>query len=193
MGYDICALQNPPGAPALFSQLAPDSTVWGWNGTEYLKDVDDREFLAGFTAWGQPRGGVCGVGTQGITISQMHWRAPGTRTSSFAGRAVAAVTAVDENGSTSGSVRMSMIEFRPRSGRVSWRLDLPAPVKVKLDIYDIMGRVNRTLVDGTLSQGTTTVAWDTSNSTGAPVRSGMYYAKLSFEGGVRLATIPIVR
>ena len=41
--------------------------------------------------------------------------------------------------------------------------------------------------------GTTTVTWDTSNSAGAAVRSGMYYVKLGFERGVRLATVPIVR
>lgn len=34
---------------------------------------------------------------------------------------------------------------------------------------------------------------NTSNSAEGPVRSGMYYAKLSFEGGIRLATVPIVR
>lgn len=186
--------RNPRGAPALFSQLAPDSTVWGWNGTEHLKDLDDRELLAGFTAWGQPRGGVCGVGTQGIAISQMHWRAPGN--TDFVLRrpgAAAAVTAVDEDGSAHAAVRMSMVEFRPRSGRVSWRLEVSAPLMVRMDIYDIMGRVSRTLLDGRLDPGTTTVTWDTSNSAGAQVRSGMYYAKLSFSGGVRLATVPIVR
>lgn len=186
--------RNPRGAPSMFAQLAPDSTVWGWNGSEYLRDLDDRDLLAGFTAWGQPRGGICGVGTQGIAISQMHWKSPGY--SDFVLRrpgAAAAVTAVDEQGSKQSGVRMSTIEYRPRSGRVSWRLDLPANLIVRMDIYDVMGRVSRTLVDGSVGPGSTVVTWDTSSSAGTPVRSGMYYAKLSFEGGVRLATVPIVR
>ncbi|MEQ1832133.1 MAG: family 43 glycosylhydrolase [Candidatus Eisenbacteria bacterium] len=186
--------KNPRATPALFAHLAPDSTVWGWNGTEYLKDVDDREFMAGFTAWGQPRGGVCGVGTQGIAISQMHWRAPAD--TDFVLRrpgAAAAVTAVDEDGSAHPTVKMRMVEFRPRSGRISWRIELPTSLRVRMDIFDVMGRVSSTLVNGVLGPGTTTLTWDTADLAGTPVRSGMYYAKLSFDGGIRLATIPLVR
>ena len=103
------------------------------------------------------------------------------------------MTAVNESGSANGGVKMSMIEFRPLSSRVSWQLELPDPLAVTMVVFDVMGRVSRTLLDGRLPGGTTTVTWDTSNSTGEPVRSGMYYVKLSFEGGVRLATIPVIR
>ena len=62
-----------------------------------------------------------------------------------------------------------------------------------MEVYDVMGRITRTLLDETIPAGGRVVTWDTRDQSDQTVRSGMYYVRLNFEGGVRLATIPVVR
>ena len=179
--------------PALYSYLGNDNTVWGWNGSEYLKDSDDREFLAGFTAFGQPTG-PCPSGIQGIAITQLHWAAPTYRdfTLGIPGTSVP-VTAVDTQGSPNTGVGLSLAEYRPLAHRVRWRISLPTALRLRFEIYDVQGRTSRVIMDGPLPAGESIVSWDTADAAGAPVRSGMYYARLSFDGGTRLAALPVVR
>lgn len=176
---------TPPST--LYKYLGDEPTVFGWEGTEYLRVSKDVEYLAGFTAFGI----AGGAAVQGIAISRLNWNAEGDgRTFSLG---AGSVTAVDAVGSSTAGVRMSFLEFRPRAHRVSWRLTLPTRMPVRLEIYDVMGRSRRRLVDGVLPGGTSIVTWDTDDDDGAVVSSGMYYARLSFEGGVRLTTMPIIR
>ena len=182
------AWQTPPAT--LFTYLNNDSTVWGWNGIEYLRDLSGTEYLAGFTAFGQPRG-PCPAGVQGIAIAQLNWRAPSYQ--EFVLGTNPPVTAVDGVDSPHDEIKMRFVEFRPAARRVSWRITLPATMPVELTVYDVMGRLQRRLLDVTLPAGESTVTWDTADVTGANVRSGMYYARLSFQGGARIAVVPITR
>jgi hypothetical protein len=52
-------------------------------------------------------------------------------------------------------------------------------MKVELRIYDIAGKLVRTLVDGVQSAGPKTVAWDKKNANGEVVQSGVYFYKLN--------------
>ncbi|MEJ2722755.1 MAG: FlgD immunoglobulin-like domain containing protein, partial [bacterium] len=51
--------------------------------------------------------------------------------------------------------------------------------KVSLCIYDVSGRLIRTLIDGYESSGTKTVSWDGKNTQGQPVASGTYFYQLT--------------
>ncbi len=55
----------------------------------------------------------------------------------------------------------------------------PQPPEVKLYIYDIQGRVVRTLVDEHKPVGTYRVVWDGKDDRGEPVASGSYLARVS--------------
>jgi len=83
--------------------------------------------------------------------------------------------------------------FRPAAGRVTWSIKLPAAMAVQMNVYDVVGRLRRKLIDARLPAGESTVTWDTTDITGSRVRSGMYYARLSFDGGARLAVVPVTR
>ncbi len=54
----------------------------------------------------------------------------------------------------------------------------PQPPQVKLQIFDIRGRVVRTLVDDRMPMGTYRAIWDGTNDRGEPVSSGTYIARL---------------
>ncbi|NIA29130.1 MAG: T9SS type A sorting domain-containing protein, partial [Actinobacteria bacterium] len=58
------------------------------------------------------------------------------------------------------------------------RYQLPQVVKVRLQIYNIMGQLVRTLVDGEKEPGYHAVIWDGRNDVGMGVGSGVYYYRL---------------
>lgn len=55
----------------------------------------------------------------------------------------------------------------------------PQPPRVELKIYDIQGRVVKTLVDDRIPAGTYRAVWDGTNDQSEPVASGTYIAKVS--------------
>jgi hypothetical protein len=57
--------------------------------------------------------------------------------------------------------------------------DLPEDVKVKIMIYDLMGREVKTLVNNQLSAGYKSVSWNAKNNLGQPVSAGMYLYRIS--------------
>jgi hypothetical protein len=69
--------------------------------------------------------------------------------------------------------------FTPGS---SLRLALPAAARVALEVFDVQGRLVRTLHEGTLPQGIVEVAWDGRDGAGRRVSSGFYFARLRGEG-----------
>lgn len=172
-----------------------DSTVFGWQGTEYLKGPNNTEYLAGFTSQGvshlfsgNPNYSNGPHLAQGIAIAKLNWTGP----RDF-GTSVASVSVINAEGSPTAQVGVQCIEFRPRSNRVSWQITVPTAMQVKLRVYDLLGRMERTVLDRLVAAGATTVTWDTRGNSGALVPSGMYYARLTFDGGARVTALPIVR
>jgi hypothetical protein len=86
---------------------------------------------------------------------------------------------------------MSLAGYSPHARAVTFQLDSPLALSARLEIFDAMGRRVATLWDGSLAAGRTSVTWDVSR--GARVASGVYFARLSFAGGIRAARIAIAR
>jgi len=71
----------------------------------------------------------------------------------------------------------------PFNPRTNIRFDVPpGSGAVSLRIYDVRGRLVRTLVNGTQAAGRKTVAWDGLNDAGTPVGTGIYFYSLSGPG-----------
>ncbi len=71
--------------------------------------------------------------------------------------------------------------FNPKT-RIAFAL--PAREHVRVSIYDIRGRLVRTLVDEVLEAGPHDLAWDGTNGADEPVGSGVYFYRL--EAGTRI-------
>ena len=56
--------------------------------------------------------------------------------------------------------------------------DLPTKTKVSLRVYDVAGRLIRTLTDGEWDAGRHSIAWDGHNESGSSVASGVYFYRL---------------
>jgi hypothetical protein len=62
------------------------------------------------------------------------------------------------------------------------RFDLPKASRVKLIVYDIMGRVIATLVDQSMAAGGHRVGWNGRNQAGNTVSSGVYFYHIQADG-----------
>jgi len=71
---------------------------------------------------------------------------------------------------------------------VSFRL--ASSDRASLAVYDVSGRVVRTLVDKEMATGTYQVLWNGNDSNGHPVAAGVYYCRL--EAGDRMEMTKLV-
>ncbi len=69
---------------------------------------------------------------------------------------------------------------------------LPAEGRVRLEVYDLLGRRCATLLDGIAGPGTTAQRWD-GLAGGSPAASGTYLVRLSSDFGGRTAKILLLR
>jgi hypothetical protein len=93
----------------------------------------------------------------------------------------------------SPSVALALTRLRSGTTPVGLRVVLPWAAAVRLQIYDVMGRRRRTLLDGPLPAGATAVDWDGRDESGAGVHSGMYFARLSTGRVRRVVKVPLLR
>jgi arabinogalactan endo-1,4-beta-galactosidase len=71
--------------------------------------------------------------------------------------------------------------------------DGPAARKVRLVVYDILGRKVRTLVDDTKPAGAYSIGWDGLDDEGLPLVSGTYVARLEAGGDSRTTKMILLR
>jgi sucrose-6-phosphate hydrolase SacC (GH32 family) len=77
--------------------------------------------------------------------------------------------------------------------RVTLRLDLPGPTRVKLEVFDASGRHVRTLADETFAAGRVSRVWDGRDDHGASVGAGIYFARMSTLLGERRSRVLLQR
>jgi hypothetical protein len=70
----------------------------------------------------------------------------------------------------------------PARGSLTLRFALPRETRVRLAVYDVMGRRVRELASGAQPGGERAVAWDLRDERGQAVGAGLYFARLEAEG-----------
>jgi hypothetical protein len=73
------------------------------------------------------------------------------------------------------------------------RFDLPAAGRVHLAVFDLAGRLVRTLVDGDRPAGADGVMWDGCDASGRGLASGTYFARLEAGGERAVTRMSLVR
>jgi hypothetical protein len=69
----------------------------------------------------------------------------------------------------------------PFNARVCFGFELKAAQRVIITLYDVRGRLVRTLLDEEVAEGRTRVFWDGRDGRGADVASGVYLVRLATE------------
>jgi hypothetical protein len=98
-----------------------------------------------------------------------------------------AATPVPEPALPAGRARLRQNVPTPFNPRTTIRFDLPAAGSARLAVYDVAGRLIRSLVDAELPQGSHEAIWDGRNEAGRAVASGSYFARLL--AGDRVETV----
>ncbi len=66
----------------------------------------------------------------------------------------------------------------PFNPETTIRYELRKPAQVKLQVYNVVGQVVRTLVDGRMPAGRYSIKWTGDDNRGQPVSSGVYFLKM---------------
>ncbi|MCD6250171.1 MAG: M6 family metalloprotease domain-containing protein [candidate division Zixibacteria bacterium] len=69
----------------------------------------------------------------------------------------------------------------PFNPNTSIAFDLSEGSAVKLEVFNILGKQVRVLIDGYVAPGTTTIVWDATDQSGAKVASGTYFYRLTVD------------
>jgi hypothetical protein len=89
--------------------------------------------------------------------------------------------------------RLHAGDFAPARGERTIRFDLAAPSRpVRIGIYDVAGRLVRTLLDEVVPPGAHSIRWDGLGASGDELVSGVYFLRMragSFESARRLVLV----
>jgi hypothetical protein len=66
----------------------------------------------------------------------------------------------------------------PFAGTTMIRFDLPKGAQVRLDVFDVRGRLIKTMVNNSLPAGRYSIGWDGRDASGQQVASGVYYYRI---------------
>ncbi len=101
------------------------------------------------------------------------------------------LTAVD--GNTPAAFGLTGAIPNPFNPMTTLHFNLPASQQATLAVYDIQGRLVRTLVNAVLPAGPGEARWDGLDQNGRGVSSGTYFARLTTAGQTSVKTLTLVR
>lgn len=179
-GPAIGVVDNHEGLPALVSS-AGASWIQVGGGTTF--DVRSIGTLA--------RGGFGAPPSSTLPAPEGWWsRLPNVAARSHAG----AAEAVDEDVAAPMTRGLELAArpnpFNPRT-ELSFRL--ASKGSVQLLVYDVRGRLVKSLVDGVLGSGEHSIVWSGHDDAGAPVASGVYHVSLATPFEQRIVRVTLVR
>ena len=97
-------------------------------------------------------------------------------------REIFVINVAVEDGAPPADVELMAPSPNPFRAGTRLRYRLASRTTVALRVYDVGGRLVRTLEAGAREAGEHAVAWDGRDESGRPVASGLLFARLSVEG-----------
>ena len=164
----------------LYRFLGGDPTLPFWHGSEYLKWAPGYEYLLAYDDR-----------ALAVDISEISWH--GSHIFALSDSCAPTVpSAVDP---TSGQLKftLDLLGARPARGLVRFRVQIPSKMRVRLAVYDLLGRRVQILLDDEVPAGQKELRWDGRSASGGAVGSGVYFARLTTAGGQRVARVVLLR
>jgi hypothetical protein len=97
-------------------------------------------------------------------------------------------------GASSVDASLGLPSPNPARGRVCLSLHLPARADISLTVFDVRGRMVRTILAGSADAGDRPATWDGMDSRGQQCGPGLYFARLAVGGRVVVSrTITLFR
>jgi hypothetical protein len=137
---------------------APPGGIPQWGGlpNSTIDDLEVREIPGGYELW-------MSCVSRGLAVLTVQ-------------HATAAVDAGEDP-----AARLNLAQNQPNPFRSDTRIlfVLPRPESVRLDLFDVSGRLVRRLIDGTMPAGNHQTTWDGRGDNGESLPSGVYHYRLS--------------
>ncbi len=160
-----------------------------------------REIVGGFGYHSQePLSAYFGLGSA-TTVDTVEVRWPGMGSQVLTGIASDQTLVVTEDVSGTRVDPEIPLVFRlyanrpnPFSSVTSIRYDLPVRSRVNLKVYDVSGRLVRTLIDGNhIEPGRHTAHWNGRNADGRPVAPGIYFCRIGAGGWMGIQRMVLLK
>jgi len=103
------------------------------------------------------------------------------------------VSGVDENGPVPAQFALQPNYPNPFNPETEIRYELPKAGEVTLNVYDVSGRLVKTLVKNRVEAGTHVAKWDGANELGAPMPSGLYIYRIVAGQNVATRKMNLIR
>jgi hypothetical protein len=115
--------------------------------------------------------------------------------SGFSNREMATVEVVSVDDEPARPVKFNLKQNYPNpfNSKTEINFALTAPGRVRLDVFDVGGRLISTLVDGDLNAGSHSVVWDGRNSRGDNVASGLYFYRLTSDSDIATRKMTLLK
>lgn len=195
-GYSIDDL--PPPKPDAVLVDAPEYRYIVWTAPE-VEDLASACVFRGDVAGFEPTTPVACPGEGLFTESHLAWYFYRIRFADTHGNLsefsdeLHGQFPTDVSNALPAVLRLYPCRPNPFNPRTTISYDLPEAGSLRLVVFDLAGRLVRTLVDGNLPAGSHEVAWDGRDATGRAVGSGGYLARLEFAGKVETVRMGLVR
>lgn len=171
---------STPGTDTWITQVRNDGGSW--------VDVENTQISSG--GWGLIEVDVAALFGEDLGTVQLRFIASDLGSGSLVEAAIddfevlagePATTDVEDL--TQGPARFALSAPQPNPMRSSTQIAyrVPTDSRVRISVFDVSGRVVRTLVDDVASAGAHVVEWNGRDNGGRPVSSGVYYYKMSSE------------
>ncbi len=144
-------------------------------------DANDRPFLPAFPYVAPPHNPLShGHHPEQHGVSAMSLNAAGgTRSQDAEER----IEGAKDKGGNPAEAGLKLAGANPATRSVL-EYSLPAPARVSLQVFDVNGRLVRTLVDQDAAAGEFRAQWDGRTEDGGRARTGLYFARLATDGKV---------
>jgi hypothetical protein len=111
----------------------------------------------------------------------------------LAGFLIQVTLAISDAGPPAAPVQLAQNAPNPFNPLTTIAFDLPAPAPVRLQVFDLQGRLVATLVDGPRQAGRSAIRWDGRDRRGGAVAGGIYLYRLETPDAVLSRTMTLVR
>ncbi|MDH3197364.1 MAG: right-handed parallel beta-helix repeat-containing protein [Candidatus Krumholzibacteria bacterium] len=184
--HDFLVTMGASGGNRLEWQAADENDVADYgvyrgSGADFVCSPDNRVAVTGETAWVDAGGGAYDYKVTAFDESGNESEASSPVLVTGAG-AVPAAFALDQNVPN---------PFNPTT-RIRYSLAAGGD-RVTLRVFDVNGRLVRTLVDGVATAGPNDVIWDGRDDAGSPAASGVYFYRLEAPGFAQTRKMALIR
>ncbi len=126
-----------------------------------------------------------GAGTNYVALSRWNGSSKEPYTLTLQGNNIGTPTSVESSSSAPKTFRLAQNYPNPFNPTTTISFHLASPNNITITIYDMLGRIVRTLINRKESAGSHQVQWDGANKDGHRVASGVYVYRLEANGLVK--------